>query len=256
MGRYGIRDILDVTILDYTTKKPVMYLTSLKSSNLESKSETVYARGGRGNPKLIGWDSSRDETFKFQDALISPEGLALLFGSTLSEGALTVTKTETLVVNEDNEITLSHTPLGTNGADKFFFISEDGTSLGEEQVYAATAATGKYQITGSTVTFFTDVPEGTFIVAKYKYTSAATTKTISIDAQLFPKTYTIIGEAFFRLETGVDVPCEFVIHKGKIMPDNTITLANTGDPSVFDFTVDALKAIGSSKMVDIHIFEA
>jgi len=191
----------------------------------------------------------------FEDALISPEGMALLFGSTPVTGATTISTTEVLTVATGNVITLSHTPLGINGADKFFFTTADGASLGVEHVYASTPATGKYQITGTTVTFFTDVPAGTLIIATYDYTSAATTKKIKIDSDKFPGTYEITGECFFRLESGIDVPANFAIRKAKILPGFTITMAPSGESSVFSFSADVLKGTGTNNMVEINILE-
>ena len=36
--------------------KPVLYLDTLKVSTIEQTAESVDARGGKGNPKLVTWD--------------------------------------------------------------------------------------------------------------------------------------------------------------------------------------------------------
>lgn len=64
--RFGIREIADVvfkplTAVDignqhFDAMQPVLYLTTAKTSTLEGASTTVYAQGGKGNPRLIGWD--------------------------------------------------------------------------------------------------------------------------------------------------------------------------------------------------------
>jgi hypothetical protein len=47
----------------------------------------------------------------------------------------------------------------------------------------------------------------------------------------------------FRDEaTGQDFPAEFVIPRGKIQSNFTFTMANSGDPSTFTFTIDAFPA--------------
>lgn len=46
-----IRDVPKVTAVDVVTRIPLFYLTDLKTSGLENSAETVYARGGTGNPK-------------------------------------------------------------------------------------------------------------------------------------------------------------------------------------------------------------
>lgn len=256
MARYGIRDIVDVTIKDFATGKPVLYLSSLKSSELSTAVATAYAKGGHGSPKIIAWDGEREEKYKFTDALITPEGLGLLFGSTPSIGAVTARHTEALVVS-GNSITLSKTPLGTVGLNKWLFLSPDGASLGTELTYAATPATPTASEYGTITTNSIKVTQadGTIIIASYDYTSAATTKTITIDSTKFPKTVEIIGETFFRNESGVDVPAQLKIFKGKLIFNGTITMNADGDPSTFDFEVECLKAVGKTNMVDLYIFE-
>ena len=61
LDRYGIKEVADCTfyrIDDQTGQpaEPVLYLDTLKVSTLEQTAESVYAQGGKGNPRLIGWD--------------------------------------------------------------------------------------------------------------------------------------------------------------------------------------------------------
>jgi hypothetical protein len=60
---------------------------SLKVSNLEFTAEEAFARGGRGNPKLITWDYNREATLTLQDALLSMKTLAAVFGDGDSNAA-------------------------------------------------------------------------------------------------------------------------------------------------------------------------
>lgn len=36
--------------------EPVIYFDTLKTSSMEGAATTVYANGGRGNPRLVAWD--------------------------------------------------------------------------------------------------------------------------------------------------------------------------------------------------------
>lgn len=78
---FGIKEVADVTFtpLDSTDTK-VLTFNTLKVSNLEFTSEEAFARGGKGNPKLITWDYNREATLTLQDALLSMETLAMIFG--------------------------------------------------------------------------------------------------------------------------------------------------------------------------------
>lgn len=76
---------------------------------------------------------------------------------------------------------------------------------------------------------------------------------INIDADNFAGYYYIEADTLFRDEaTGKDFPAEFVIPRGKIQSNFTFTMASTGDPSTFDFTIDcfpAYTAFSKSKKV-------
>ena len=60
--RWGIRDAGIAHFYDLVTGKLVVSLPTLKTSGLEFTGETVYARGGYGNPKIIGFSSNREGT--------------------------------------------------------------------------------------------------------------------------------------------------------------------------------------------------
>lgn len=66
---------------------------------------------------------------------------------------------------------------------------------------------------------------------------------LQIDADSFAGYYYIEASTLFRDEaTGVDMPAEFVIPRGKIQTNFTFTMAASGDPSTFTFTVDCFPA--------------
>ena len=82
--KFGIKEVADVSFykLDNGTASQTAALTfdTLKVSNLEFTTEEAFARGGKGNPKLITWDYNREATLTLQDALLSMETLAAIFG--------------------------------------------------------------------------------------------------------------------------------------------------------------------------------
>ena len=93
MQKFGGREICNVVLKAKAAQKigkkifyknePVMYFDTLKTSSLEGQSSTVYAQGGRGNPRLVAWEGERTVTFTMEDALISAEGLSILTGAGL-----------------------------------------------------------------------------------------------------------------------------------------------------------------------------
>ena len=76
---FGIKEVADVEFTSLSGGKTLKFDT-LKVSNLEFTSEEAFARGGKGNPKLITWDYNREATLTLQDALLSMDTLAMIFG--------------------------------------------------------------------------------------------------------------------------------------------------------------------------------
>jgi len=45
LGRYGSREIMDLQIFDFVTKKPILTIDYATSAQMENTAEAVYARG-------------------------------------------------------------------------------------------------------------------------------------------------------------------------------------------------------------------
>lgn len=87
--KFGIKEVADVEFYLFSNgtpaTTPTLKFDTLKVSNLEFTAEEAFARGGKGNPKLITWDYNREVTLTLQDALLSMETLAAIFGDSNSE---------------------------------------------------------------------------------------------------------------------------------------------------------------------------
>ena len=62
---------------------------------------------------------------------------------------------------------------------------------------------------------------------------------IEISADKFGGNYYLEASTLFRDQSGVDMPAEFIIPNCKIQSNFTFTMASSGDPSTFTFTMDA-----------------
>ena len=60
-NRFSVRDSGSATFYRLTGDLgAICTLSTLKTSGVETSGETVYARGGFGNPKLVGFSSNRE----------------------------------------------------------------------------------------------------------------------------------------------------------------------------------------------------
>lgn len=365
--KYGIREICDVVFKAkgvckvgnriFYKDEPIMYFDTLKTSSLEAASSSVYAQGGRGNPRLIAWDGDRTLTFNMEDALISSEGLQILSGAGLMEASVKnsikvhstsqLAGSDVVVVNSyaltsDTAIVAGRTYYTRTGTDPNYtytvvaspvasalatyyvksitsakiyvpkqpywpqdsdshctsvanyvyvfpldeygevftepFIPDvAGKSLNaafpamkfDDQTKTWSAATGSDKVDGYEITLkatddlaqtaynlsadpargpvfgdnifkiFGDNGTNAVLVDYYvEKTSGA--QQIEITADKFGGTYYIEGDTLFRTQQGLDMPAEFIIPNGKIQSNFTFSMAATGDPSTFTFTVDAM----------------
>ncbi len=254
--------------------EPVLYFDTLKTSGLEGASTTTYAQGGWGNPRLIAWESDKQLTLTMQDALLSPEGLAILSGADLIEATndapIYVHQTSQVEVKTANTIVLPKgiipcwnggrkTSEDTSATDKYVFHKEadifcmkldaNGEIAGEPCVPASVTVAGegaeavatiKCHADGENVTV--DLPVGSVVLVDY-YVAKKAGFQAEITADKFAGNFYIEGETLFRREAdGVDMPAEMVIPNGKVQSNFNLTFSNSGDPAVFDFTVDCFPA--------------
>lgn len=96
----------------------------------------------------------------------------------------------------------------------------------EEKTYQASSASNAF---GSADHVIVD-----YYVAK---TSGA--RQIDITPDKFGGNYYLEASTLFRNQDGVDLPAEFIIPNCKVQSNFTFTMASSGDPSTFTFTMDA-----------------
>ena len=253
--KFGVREIANVVFraksavkignTEFQAKQPVLYIDTATTSTLEGAATTVYAQGGRGNTRLIAWEGDKTLTFTVEDALLSPIGFSILSGAGLIKGKeedeqyINVHVTSTALVESDGTINL-----------------EDALSAGEQicpnaplfviGTEADGSATGEvYQVDYDVDTAKLKVKDAkgygkTVIVDYYVSRKSSTVSEIQIDAENFAGFYYVEAETLFRRQdTGVDMPAIITLPNVKIQSNFTFTMASSGDPSTFTFTMDA-----------------
>lgn len=248
--RFGAREICNVVFKATTARTigdktfpagaPVLYFDSLKTSTLEQAVTTVYAQGGRGNTRLIAWDGEKTLTFTMEDALISELGLAILASAKLydanDKNILVVHVTET--VSKDN-LKISKKPAAKtrDGSKVEFFImpvDKKGDVCGAPQTITFT----EQSFTAPKFTGVEDADIAAYIIDYYTEVNKGAIQ-IDIEPQNFGGNFYIEADTLFRDTDGADHAAQFIIPNGKIQSNFTLSMASTGDPSTFTFTVDA-----------------
>ena len=255
--KFGVREICDVVFkaksdvkIGKTTFKkgqPVLYIDTAKTSTLEGSATTVYATGGKGNTNLIAWEGEKALTFTVEDALLSPIGFAILSGAGVFNGS---TKTTEVHAHQTYTTTVTDGKLDLTGAlaadEKidgtapiFAVVAEnDGSITGQVIGNLTVDSTGK-KLEGVETSEFENGT--TVFVDFYVVKKAADVTELQIEAGTFAGSYYVEASTLFRRQdTGVDMPAEITIPNAKIQSNFTFSMASTGDPSTFSFTMDAL----------------
>ena len=77
------------------------------------------------------------------------------------------------------------------------------------------------------------------VIVDYYTERKAHAQQIEITADKFGGNYYLEASTLFRDRNGVDMPAEFIIPNCKIQSNFNFTMASSGDPSTFTFTMDA-----------------
>jgi len=258
LDKYAIKEVADVMFYELDSKgapsAPVLYLDTLKTSTISQSSETVDARGGKGNVKLLTWDTNKEITLEIEDAVFSAKSLGIMFGGTVRQNGATQEVLKTLKADKFS------VPSGGDGSMLAFEI-KDGT------YYIATqkVAWFKYTVDNDTkitaitpiesaAAMPTDADFGTFdlldAVNKPSNGTSIVTDGLEIDvtAEFGDNTYYITGDTYARnVASGQDDFLQFIIPKGKVSAEDvSLTMEADGDPATFSMTVNCLKAENGS----------
>lgn len=242
LDKYGIKEVADVVFYELDSKgapsAPVLYLDTLKVSTIEQSAEVVDATGGKGNVKLISWDTNKEVTATFEDALFSVKSLAIMFGGEVKD-------------NGDSQEVLKTLPKAKLTSAKI---------TAEDDAWEFTLnADNKAKILKTKCTYFkydadkikpAEATDFDFMTCDLLDCQGekVTGLTINIDASTFGGTYYITGDTYARnYESGKDEFLQFIIPKGKVSSEDlSLTMEADGDPATFSMNVNVLRASDGS----------
>lgn len=265
-----------VKIGSHTFQKgePVIYFDTAKTSTMEGAATTVYAMGGRGNSRLLAWEGEKTLTFTMEDALLSPKGLAILSGADLIQAngkdvKVTAHVTETIKAEAATEAHEKAVAMKVgkipNTSQPIYAMLLDGNgemsgvpvlispiTQSDPGSSVSPDASRKFYYNEGVLTYIPSTDEaagstamplftsGDVIMLDYYTDYATDAMQIDITPDKFAGYYYLEASTLFRRQSdGVDLPAEFIIPKVKIQSNFTFSMASSGDPSSFTFTMDA-----------------
>jgi hypothetical protein len=275
--RFGSREICDVTFKatvnnqkvgnkEFKAAQPVFVIDTATASNMEQATTTVYAQGGRGYNRLIAWEGEKTMTFTVTDALMSPLGLAVLTGAGFAKenavkhihvtydvaldangsgsidsedlaAELGLPLASTIEVCNDTKLVPYATILDHNGAIVGWAdsVTLSGTESATLENIIEVKENQPLEIEA------TSAANSTIKLDFYvRMTTGATEITISPDD--FGGFFYVEADTLYRNQDGKDMAATITFPKVKIQSGFTLAMAPTGDPSTFDFVMDAFPA--------------
>lgn len=258
LDRYGIKEVADVTFYEIDSNgqpgKPVLYLDTLKVSTIEQTAESVDARGGKGNPKLVTWDYGKEISVTLEDALFSAKSMSI----SMANGSVT----QDTAYDVERVVMVRCTTASSLPSYFTADVYDANQGSARKRVWMASSsmpATSDYVAYGSAGMSITAVWDeaGTVSYADYataaasavvgqkyfvRYKTKATAKILTISGDSFPGTYYVTGDTYARSDVdGKDQFFQFIIPKAKLQAQQTITLQAEGDPSVFNMNLTVLR---------------
>ena len=272
--KFGVREVVDVVfkattngqrIGNRTFKKyqPVFMIDTATTSSLEQATTTVYAQGGKGYARLIAWEGEKTMTFTVTDALMSPMGLSVLTGAGLinpkkGENEAHVHTTINVGVDGNGEAIVTVDDLneeyGLDADDyaicktiEMFATELDGSGAGINWFDGVTVEGGDgdsteyvHIVDGSPAVFTVPGAANTTVQLDFYTIMNNSVTEVNIEPGSFGGYFYIEAQTLFRREdTGKDMAAEIIIPKAKVQSAFTFTMAASGDPSTFDFVMDA-----------------
>ena len=158
-------------------------------------------------------------------------------------------------------IYLEHKPyMPSNGENcTYVMVTKDGEPITEPYIPVAdteevdgkwriTVPAEKYTLNGTEVNYsvvkadghdFAEVFKNATVLVDYYTERESNAKQIEITAESFGGNFYLEASTLFRNQDGADLPAEFIIPNCKVQSNFTFSMASSGDPSTFTFTLDA-----------------
>lgn len=259
--KFGAHEVMDCVMYDLSNNRPVAAFDTLKISSLDfTVTESVSARGGKGNAKIISWDGSREGTLTLQDALLSNKGIELLTGNAILSGAQKVYMRQDTVWEQSGSVMVdkgSLYPLTASGSGAISLAFTPNETAANILVYDASDDCGTPLAAGTlSGKTLTNVAWANKQVIVYYSYNAPNSQVYTVTADKFAGTYRIVGDTVIRnASTGKDEAFQVVINNAKVDSAFKLEFKSEGDPAPFDMNVEILRESGSTRMVTMTQYD-
>lgn len=253
--KFGAKEVMDVTLYDMTTNKPVIYFDTLKTSSIEVTSEKVYARGGKGNSKLITWELNKEAKITIEDALLSPKSIELVTGIATKIGTQTISmRQNTVWVDSIDQGDLYPLTASSTGVISLAFVpKESATNIlvyEKDDDCGTPIAMTDASLNGKDLTVA--AASNKQVVVYYTCDSSSEAETYIVDSSKFSGTYKLVGDTVIRNQsTGKDESFQITIPNLKWSSNMNLGFSAEGDPSTTSFECEIMRPSNSTTLIQM-----
>lgn len=253
-NRFALRDAGACTFYRLDGDKgAIVTLNTLKTSGVETTGETVYARGGQGNAKLVGFSSNREAKINLEDAIFDVEALAMITGNEIIRGEQIIDFKEILTVDSSNQVTLTKK---IEDIVSVHTVNDDGTLAKTIAVTGSTSSDTECALNDQVITFNAAITEGSKVKVFYKAKTAPDASTIKVTTDAFGKSFRVALDIIVRDEfTKQDYAGQLQIPCAKFEDNFSFSLAADGDPATLSLPLEILKDPLSTDMWQLVIYD-
>lgn len=261
-SKFAVQQIFVVDAFDLDDGSLITRFEDLKNSTLSNNGTVVYAQGGVGNPKIIGFSHSKESQLAIESAVITEGAIGIQTGSgvTALTDTILIPFDEVLTVTgKADEVNTTYTAQGTAGSEiGFVYLLNDDGTVSKTFEQATVLEEGKFTYASSTKTIAFnagEAPIGSKILVIYHPTISAA-KQITNSTETFAKNVRLHCKTLFRDTcSGKDYVGILVIYKAKAGEEWSLELTADGDPAVHSISFEALKSCESPVLWDIFIYD-
>lgn len=254
MSLFGIKDSGNITLVNNTTKKQVLYANYANKFDVSFSSSPVYAL--KKGVKSISWDGQREGQIQASMQVFDLQWIALLMGSefnTASAGDRIANRKKVTVTDAEGTFAGNIVP----GSLTVFKLDSDGVTHIAEYTAATEASVGEKQYkvessgTGDAATntiSFASGEAGDFVVYFLEAADTASSKTFSVKIGEYPASYSMYVDTECKAD-GTGVQQMLQLYFPNVKPQSNISLSfDSENCATLDITFDILNGTDDTMM--------
>ena len=252
---FTIQKIFDIYLFDLVSGQNIGKLNNLKETNFINEEVTVYATGGVGNSRLVGFNYSKRARIEVKSMVYDLTSIGTQLNSNVIVGMNDEFIYGDRVYVAGNQAFTTYTPVGTSGSEIIYIYKIDiyGNFVQEFQQSSVVEANKfKYTAGSKLIDFYPgDLQDGDEIMMYYRCETDSSTKTISNQINLSSPHVKMVAKGLVKdICTKEDLIIEIIFYNAKLFGDFNIDLIVDGKVATHDLSIEALTNCVNDKLWD------